>query len=140
MQVEGVNPLCQKVSLLWVEKIKNSYVKKERPLLSGFSFLNTNLRNVSSRTNTIGYINAYGDKSHAVGIKASTVEGTTNPVVIYDGNELHVPRALEDNGNGVYRVRDISAVLSGTTWYLRVRFIHPTGVQTRYIPLQSSIT
>lgn len=43
MQVEGVNPLCQKVSLLWVEKIKNSYVKKERPLLSGFSFLNTKL-------------------------------------------------------------------------------------------------
>lgn len=109
-------------------------------LLAQIKTLNTNLGNVSGRTNTIGYINSYGDKAHAAGITASTTGGTTNPVIVYDGNELHVPRALEDNNNGVYRVRDICAVLSGSTWYLRVVFIHPTGVQTRYIPLQSSIT
>ena len=79
------------------------------------------------------------DNTYAAAITASTINNVSSPVIVYDGNELHVPRALEDNSNGVYRIRDFSAILSGTTWYLRVRFIHPTVVQERYLPMISSI-
>ena len=101
--------------------------------------LDSRILNISGYTGGVGVINSYMDNTHAVGITASTINDVSSPVIVYDGNELHVPRALEDNSNGVYRIRDFGAILSGTTWYLRVRFIHPTGVQERYLPMISSI-
>ena len=100
--------------------------------------VNNSLGNISNATNIKGYINAYNDNTHHVGITwKAYLDDNVIPSVIIDRDNFDViPNNIRSDKN--YKITDMKVVIVSGVWKLQINVYIDGRIYTQYIDLSDS--
>ena len=133
LAVKNLRYLYKLIGSADISKIGNGTVT------GAISGLNSNLGSTNNRLDNIGtvgigYMNAYGDKSHHVGLTFETYADRSIPAIVIDGTLFHiVPNNASETKRG--KIGDMYVDFESSPWRLVIVFCVDGSQYKQYVTL-----